>query len=576
MKKVINITIGKTVFMIEDDAYQKLDNYLSGIREYFTNTVDGDEVVEDIENSIAEKFVARGNDASTSINSQDVEAIVAEMGTVEELAGETDNEPVDEDSESKPTGAKRLYRDTDDVIIGGVASGIAKYFNIDPVIVRIAFVIVGVFGGFGIPAYILLWIIVSPADTAAKQIHMQGGSATLSEIETFVKKKIDEVPQSNLKKALSFPFLILKKFFQFIKIVVLKTGPLLAIIIGGAIIIASLAGLFAFSTSFVALLSGGVIADPILALIIGIAATGLLGIVTLLSVYLIIVVPLVTLTFLGVAFARRKKVLGWIGFTTLFVIWFIAANIVAGTAISHLDEIRSGIDDIQDQVKESYVEQSYDNLIFDSVDIEANAEVHILQGDTYSVVVEGSEKALESLRVDDEDKTLHVYRDHRFYVCIFSCSDVFSRTIITITTPELLEIDFSGSITGDMGEFKTDDFTARFSGSAKFNVNVISDSLELRSLGSSVITLTGEANILNMRLSGSSRIDAYNMSVYKATVRSSGSARVNLHVIETLDVHSSGSTKVSYINAGDVVVTKRISGSGSVTEITLADVEDET
>jgi len=565
MKKVINITIGNIVFLIEEDAYKKLDNYLSEIRDYFSGE-DGEDILDDIENSISEKFAAKGMDVKNAIKVSNVEEMISLMGTVKELTGDYDSsEPVDD----KSYGSKRLYRDADDVIIGGVASGIAKYFGVDPVITRILFVLFGVFGGFGIPAYILLWIIVPVADTSSKKIEMKGGKATISEIETFVKGKIDEVPEGKWKKFFSLPFMILKKIFSFVFNLIKKTGPLLSGIIGGSIALASLVAIFGFSIAYVALISGGGNADPVISAVTGVLSTGALGVATMISLYLLVLVPLLALVFFGVLLIRRKKALGWIGVLVLFVVWFISANIVSAAALTSIDDIRLGVDRAQQEVKASYAEEIYDEIAaFSSVDISNNAEVRFIKGEEHLVVVEGSERALEALRVESNEGDLRIYRDQDFYICILYCSDIFSKTIITVTTPELESITLSGNVNGSMDRFESENFSARFSGNAIFDIDVISQNLDVRVIGSGKIGLRGSTENLSLRLSGSSKIDALNMVIKNALVKSSGSANVDLSVENTLDVRTSGSTKVGYVDIGDVVITKRITGSGSVYEFT--------
>ncbi len=566
MKKVINITIGSTIFLIEEGAYDALNDYLNEIKSHFSRDEEGGDVVEDIENSIAEKLITKGFNTDKAIMNKDVEDIISLMGTVEELSGESEGDS-DDPKEEVSTNSKRLYRDTEDIIIGGVASGIARYFSIDPVIVRVLFVIFGIFGGFGIPAYILLWMIVPAADTASKKIRMNGKKATISEIEDFVKSKIDEVPKSKWKKFFSFPFLILKKLFAFIVKVLKSTGPILSGIIGVSISLTTLISLFAFSISFIALASGGGSTDPVIASVVGILSAGALGFATMISLYLLVAIPLLSITLFGVMLIRRKKFLGWIGSTVLFVLWFVSANIISASALTSIDEIRDGIDQAHAQVKASYIVEEYGDLEFSSIDISGNTEVRIIKGDENKVVVKGSERALEALQVESEDGELNIYRDYEFYICIFYCNELFSKTIITITTPELERVSFSGNVKGETDDFTTENFSARFSGNANFLMSVISETFDLRITGSGVATLAGSTDDLSIKLSGSSKIHGYDLHAKNTTVKSSGSAKIQLSVEDSLDVRSSGSTKVTYIDLGEVVITERISGSGSVEEI---------
>jgi hypothetical protein len=396
---------------------------------------------------------------------------------------------------------------------------------------------------------------------------MSGGKATISEIETFVKKKIDEVPKSKWKKFFSFPFLILKKLFTFLFKVIKKTGPILCGIIGVSISLVSLISLFAFSISFIALVSGGGLTDPLIAAVVGILSTGTLGFATMISLYLLVVIPLISITLFGIMLIRRKKFIGWVGSIIFFALWFLSANIISATALASIDEIRDGISQAQNQVKASYLSEEYTGMEFSSVDISGNTEVKIIKGEENKVVAEGSERALEALKVKSEDGQLKIYRDHEFYMCIFYCSELFSKTIITIATPELDGVSFSGNVKGEMDEFTVEDFSAKFSGGASFLTNAVTKSFDLRIIGSGDITLVGSTEDLSIKLSGSSKIHGYDFSAKNVSVKSSGSAKVQLSVEDYIDVRSSGSTKVTYVDLGEVIVTERISGSGSVEEV---------
>ncbi len=565
MKKVINITIGKTVFLIEEDAYQKLDEYLRGIRDYFKSDEGGEDVVNDIEYSIAEKFISRGMDSTKSIGDKEVKEIIEEMGTVEELSGDSELNS----SEKKKVNSeneKRLYRDTEDMIIAGVASGIARYFAIDPVIVRIIFVFTIFFGGFGVIAYLVLWAIVPPADTASKKINMEGGRVTISEIETFVKKKIEEVPKSKWKKIFSFPFLLIKKIFNVAKIIVSRFGVVLFIIMGAGILFTSLISLFSFSAAVITFISGGAATVPEFTTMVNVLPHGFFGIASMVGIYLIVVIPLIMLAFLGIALIRRKRTFSGLGYVSLFVIWFISGVIVTGVGLSHVNEIRAGINEVQKQYEESYSQKVYDDLTFDLIRVSGNTKVKIVKGEKHSILIEGSEKLLEMISVESDEGVLEIYRNNQFSLCFFFCHEMYSSVVVTIVTPELKGVSFSGSVNGEMEEFQTDEFISRFSGSSKFTVRVISKNLEIKTSGSGNITLIGETDKLLVATSGSARINGYELLAKEVEVKSSGSSRVELSVEEKLDVNSSGSTRVSYIKNGDVVVTEQISGSGTVKE----------
>ncbi len=171
MKKVININFQGTIVPIEESSYELLQQYVESLRRYFSNEEGKDEIINDIESRISELFQARLKNGSTCITDEDVNAIIKNMGRPQDFEEEEngDNSGTGKDQtedyakkdessfqSNRVWKGKRLYRDENNKIIGGVCSGIAAYFGIDPVIVRILFLV----SGIGLLAYIILWMFV--------------------------------------------------------------------------------------------------------------------------------------------------------------------------------------------------------------------------------------------------------------------------------------------------------------------------------------------------------------------------------------------------------------------------------
>ncbi len=175
MKKVININFQGRVVPIEETAYEILKQYVESLRRYFANEEGRDEIINDIESRIAELFSERLKKGATCITDEDVNAVIASMGRPEDFeAQDADDTSGSQQYRSytyAETGSERIERksfarNADDKIIGGVCSGIANYLGIDPVVVRILFVL---FIGALFWVYILLWIIV-PAKSVQANI----------------------------------------------------------------------------------------------------------------------------------------------------------------------------------------------------------------------------------------------------------------------------------------------------------------------------------------------------------------------------------------------------------------------
>ena len=245
MKKVISITLGGVVFACEIDAYNMLSEYFESIKIRYKNNEDYKEIVEDIETALAEKFIKAKKSEKKAISVLEVKRVISELGSVSDFDDEHSEEEVVEEEvveDKNELKSKRLYRNTDDSLLGGVASGIAAYFDIDPVIVRALFFASVFIGGFGVIVYLMLWVIVPEAETTEQKYAMHGKNVTLSEITENVKKKIDDIDSEKIKKEAQNmtrglkPFL--KGFFKFVGSVAQYLFTFIRFVVGVSLIVA--------------------------------------------------------------------------------------------------------------------------------------------------------------------------------------------------------------------------------------------------------------------------------------------------------------------------------------------------
>ncbi len=175
MKQVININFHGQVVPIEVTAFELLKNYTESLSRYFVNEEGKEEIINDIESRIGELFQERLKKGSTCITDDEVNAIIKSMGRPEELdeleevgsSKSSSNENSTSSDQVPPIAGntKRLFRNENDKLIGGVCGGIANYFGIDTILVRIIFVLVA-FTGAGILAYLILWIALPSSASA--------------------------------------------------------------------------------------------------------------------------------------------------------------------------------------------------------------------------------------------------------------------------------------------------------------------------------------------------------------------------------------------------------------------------
>ncbi len=431
MKKNISINISGIIFHIEEDGYDKLKGYLSSIHHYFSSYEESEEIIADIENRIAEIFLAKLGQNKQVITVEDVQELVATMGTVDDFEAvesegkqqskkeqqtnyhsnfnfENDTfEDVKAEEYAQSSPKKRLYRDTKRKLIAGVAAGIAHYFSIDPLWVRLAFAatFLGVFGasiiptialisyialwiinpvsdslpedtrikklfrnpekqilggvasglssyfgadetvirllfvlgiplgGAGLIIYLILWAITPEAKTLTDRMQMEGEPVTLSNIEKKIKESldIDENDKENIfAQLLVFPFKLIAKFFNFLSenfrplgnffletIRVFSGGILtmtsFVVVVALLIALAAVLGLFSASYTSHAHIDG-VPLDLIR------QSVPMWGLVALL---IVLIIPFFTFGLAGISVIAKRRVVSPIAAWSLFGFWIL-------------------------------------------------------------------------------------------------------------------------------------------------------------------------------------------------------------------------------------------------------------
>lgn len=199
MNKTIIININSIVFHIEEDAYETLRGYIAEIKKHFGQTPDSDEILQDIENRIAEMFSERIHAGKKEVISVlDVEEVIAQMGRVsdfEELDDETGSSTIDNESKEEKKSSfknKKLMRNPDDTMIGGVCSGLGYYLGIEAIWVRIIFVLIFLFGGSGILIYLVLWALMPMANSRADRMAMRGEEPNLQNMMKNFKEEFKD------------------------------------------------------------------------------------------------------------------------------------------------------------------------------------------------------------------------------------------------------------------------------------------------------------------------------------------------------------------------------------------------
>lgn len=192
MKKTVSVNIKGMNFLIEEDAYELLQDYMNRLSHGLRNEKDSKDIIEDIEMRIAELCTSRLNDKKQVIEIEDIQLILDTLGDPSQYLDDEDSTTQEfKESANQKTyqqdRERHLFRDLENASIAGVCAGIANYFNIDVIIIRAIFLIMFFFGGFGFPLYIILWIVVPKAKSTIEKLRMRGKPITVDSVKEEVE-----------------------------------------------------------------------------------------------------------------------------------------------------------------------------------------------------------------------------------------------------------------------------------------------------------------------------------------------------------------------------------------------------
>ncbi len=355
MKEIEKVSIAGISFMLDKDAFGKLKGYLSGVEEAYRNDPDGDEIVSDIEARIAEIILSR-QDPGAIVSLAAVEALIETMGLPE---GAADRVP-----SPAETFPRRLYRNPDGAKVGGVCNGIATFFDIDPVWVRLGMFLplmllvltapfdqeyLSSFFGVSLSVvfmlYFLLWFIVPPASTPRQRLEMRGERITADSIRHDMRKEFSgrgTPPQVQRSASVWAEIVLLagRVILVFIKAV--------AAVIGLALVAACLALIFSIAIALFAAekihLWNNVALTELMPGLAGITPEAYAAITVLL---VLIPVVMATLLLFKLIFEGGP---GGKTFTIMGGIWLITAIFWGVITIKNIEQINEGIQSAHDGI----------------------------------------------------------------------------------------------------------------------------------------------------------------------------------------------------------------------------------
>ncbi|OGF25487.1 hypothetical protein A2331_01300 [Candidatus Falkowbacteria bacterium RIFOXYB2_FULL_34_18] len=616
MKKSINITINNFVFQIEEDAYDILDKYLISIKNYYGKEKEGAEILFDIEASIAEKFSEKINHKKQVINLRDVEKVIRVMGQVEEFE---QNENVEKNTKNSKDGkkeeqilVKKLYRDEDDQIIAGVCSGVASYFGIDPIFIRLLFVALFFMNGAGILIYIILWAVMPLAKTSSQKLEMRGTPINLKKIEQVVKEKSQMIKEEGrhslnrlakskgiIYKIFNFPFRVLENIFSFLKKIIGGIWPFTSICLGVIFVLSSFFMILGLSIFLGILIfyvdSPYIVSDFPLSQL----TDSPLYFITGISVYFVILIPIFFILMLGFTMLRRKNSFSTAISGILISLWIVA---IAGAVVTGGEFALKVNSELQKDKNIRKVSRTYDYQDFQKLYIGGNFNVKVKQGDEFSVVAGGKEDDLDRISFNIEDGQLQIVEKLEKEVgkiCIFC----FNReSELEIIMPELnsyvgfrdtdSKIDgFTNDIYISLGETGKTSMTlggqsidCKLSGinsrleltgtstalncELDGNANLYTDDFEVQNVKIkqgifSHVFLDGKTDEMEIGLSGSARVSAFDFFTKNVIIKTEDHSRAEIRVLEKLKALATDYSKI-YYRGNPKDVSKKINNSAKI------------
>jgi len=311
MKKTISINIAGLVFNIEEEGYLALKKYLDEIKAIFSSEEGVNEMLEDIESRIAELFHEKLNDSKQVITEADVAEVMGVMGqpTDYKVGGEEEDDEYqkfDTKDAFNEKANKRLYRDEENATIGGVCAGLGHYFAIDPVIIRVLFVLMVILGGSGILVYIILWAVIPEAKTTAQKLQMRGQPVNLDSIKEYVSGFTKEAKTGASKAADSIKKSV-DRSGNVISTILKVIGKFIGagFMIGGIIAIVIISILFFGNSNLISFTS--VSLDNNLNTLFDVLYPSGSSVMNFWSLFLIITLPLLAITSLGLKLLFNYK-----------------------------------------------------------------------------------------------------------------------------------------------------------------------------------------------------------------------------------------------------------------------------
>ncbi|MDD4971368.1 MAG: DUF2807 domain-containing protein [Paludibacter sp.] len=538
MKKTLTVNLNNIVFHIDDDAYEMLETYLSEIADHFQSDEERKEIMTDIEARIAELFDEKLQKNKNVINLTDVEEIVEIMGKPSQFTGDEEEPEPAAKTDKKQPKSRRFYRDPENAILGGIAGGLAAYFNLDVTLIRIILVILVFLGvGFIIPIYIVVWFVAPAAVTASQRLEMQGEDVTVENIKTEVNNVKNYMESEKFKQsAQGVGERILDIFRWFFKIIFGFVGAILGVV--GIVVIGAL-----ILTLFLLLFDPSVINGFAPDLISNWSViTPEKMVLFVISLILLVGSPIFLLIYWATHMVSGRRSTSYTASWVVLILWlaglFMFYSVSANTLIHFHNEKGHPF-----ALNWSDDNKPYENEIrkpgsFHAIDISGNFELNLKKDSLQAVNVNSPNDLFSKVITKVENGVLYIYTD----------GILLNRRIkVTVSSDSIKSLIAKGAC-----RIKTEnqliapEFSLELMGASEADLDMkIAGQIKLDSKGASKVELKGSSKSLKITGFGASKIEAFNLIAKDADIHLSGATHAEVYASENFNAEAYGASEIN-------------------------------
>ena len=517
MKRTLTINLSGIVFYIDEDAYDVLQEYIKKLEQRFTGD-DGKEILHDIEARLAELFGdTTKHNSNVVVTIAHVNDAIAQLGTAEEIGGEASDMRSEESSKEERKLHRKFYRDGDNKVLGGVASGLAAYLGFDVTIVRLVFVLLAItILGWLIPIYLLVWLIAPEAKTTAQKLEMQGIEPSIENIKEYLNSEKFKESASRIGSRLG------DVVMWIFRIAAIAVG-LCFIVIGAFIIGALLIALVGM------IVGGGSALGAVLGEFLNIDNGNSSIIVFFVSTLIALLIPVISIIIATIRLIRRdnnprKSGWGWMW----FIVWIVAIIVSINSLIFNIPNIVNAMMYFDENDiaffddDDSITEVRLSGETFDSIDIDNALIVKLVEDSCCYVEVKGSASTLRNISSSIENNTLCLG-------CLGEINTRMEKHVIVHYCSELRKIELNSAsvLSNDNKTLITKDLELDIESAAVVNLGVKCERLDVDAESAAVVNIWGECEYLEGDLASAAVANFKDLTAQNTVINASSAAVVD-------------------------------------------------